>query len=89
VSYTRLRKLQFIVDGCQTPVIFGVSDTQAKPDFMKTITITLDDAIAERLRERAECQGGRSISSLIREACTEKLDREAAAEFQTQNEEVA
>ena len=56
---------------------------------MKTITITLDDAIAERLRERAECQGGRSISSLIREACTEKLDREAAAEFQPQTEELA
>lgn len=54
---------------------------------MKSITITLDDAIADRLKERAESQGGRSISSLIREACAEKLDRDAATE--TQPEEVA
>lgn len=57
---------------------------------MKTITITLDDAIADRLLERAKLQGGRSVSSLIREACAEKLDREEASETATpQPEEVA
>lgn len=54
---------------------------------MKSITITLDDAIADRLKERAESQGGRSISSLIREACAEKLDRDEPAP-QLQPEEV-
>jgi len=71
--------MQIIVDRCQTPFILGVSDTLSKPDFMKTITITLDDELTDRLRERAEAQGGRSISSLIREACAEKLDRDEPA----------
>jgi predicted transcriptional regulator len=49
---------------------------------MKTITITLDDDIADRLTERAKLQGGRSVSSLIREACAEKLDRDTTPEPQ-------
>ncbi len=44
---------------------------------MASITITLDEELHAALRERAEQQGGRSISSLIREACAEKLEREA------------
>jgi metal-responsive CopG/Arc/MetJ family transcriptional regulator len=45
---------------------------------MKTITITLDDELVASLRKAAQAQGGRSISSLIREACAEKLERESA-----------
>jgi metal-responsive CopG/Arc/MetJ family transcriptional regulator len=56
---------------------------------MASITITLDDDLAERLREKAEQQGGRSISSLIREACDEKLERDNKPAPQPVTEEAA
>lgn len=71
----------FLLTGVGHLLLWGVGHP-TDADFMKTITITLDDVIADRLRERAENQGGRSISSLIREACAEKLDRDAATETQ-------
>lgn len=43
---------------------------------MTSITITIDDELADAVREQAAKQGGRSVSSLIREAVTEKLERE-------------
>lgn len=43
---------------------------------MANITITLEDPILERLREQSEQQGGRSISSIIREALGEKFEKE-------------
>jgi metal-responsive CopG/Arc/MetJ family transcriptional regulator len=49
---------------------------------MRTLTITLDDELTERLRERAHQQGGRSISSYIREACSEKLERDEPTQLQ-------
>jgi hypothetical protein len=35
---------------------------------MKTLTLTLDTAAEKALRQMAASQGGRSISSLVREA---------------------
>jgi len=42
---------------------------------MQTITITLDESLYERAKAKCDEQGGRSVSSLIREATAEKLDR--------------
>lgn len=55
---------------------------------MKHINITLGEDVFENLRDMAAKCGGRSISSLIREACAEKLDRDAATETQTEEASV-
>lgn len=54
---------------------------------MATLTLTIPDELLEDLRAKADSEGGRSVSSVIREACTEKLERERN-QAQSQAEEV-
>lgn len=54
---------------------------------MQSITITLDEEMADALRDMARNQGGRSVSSLIREAVTEKLERVHIEEAQPEEAE--
>lgn len=72
---------KLLLTGVGHPLFWGVGHP-TNPDFMKTITITLDDELVASLRKAAQAQGGRSISSLIREACAEKLDRDTAEQPQ-------
>lgn len=46
---------------------------------MANITITLEKELADLLREKAGEQGDNSISSFVREALSEKLDRDRAS----------
>jgi hypothetical protein len=41
---------------------------------MTTITISIEDVTAEAIRTKCEEQGGRSVSSFIREAITKSLN---------------
>ena len=62
-----------------TVIVAGVSHL-ADVDYMQTLSFTIDEEVADALRERAEQQGGRSVSSIIREAIEEKLGREPQTE---------